>query len=59
MGAYTAEVSWLGYLSVALMSGFKFMVGVAMSLAMGLSFWEQFLSTTLGGDRGGYGFSLM
>lgn len=47
--------SWgdvLFYLSVVLMSGLKFMVGVAMSLAKGLSFWEQFLCTTSGGILG-------
>ncbi len=42
----------LFYLSVVLMSGLKFMVGVAMSLAKGLSFWEQFLCTTGGGLLG-------
>lgn len=59
MEAYTAEISWLGYLSVALMSGFKFMVGVGMSLAMGLSFWEQFLSTTTGGIAGVWFFTYL
>lgn len=42
----------LEYLSVFLMSGFKFMVGVGMSMAMKLSFWEQFLTTTAGGIAG-------
>ncbi|MEN3040564.1 MAG: hypothetical protein ABDH66_03365 [Bacteroidia bacterium] len=43
---------FLKYFSIFLMSGFKFMVGVAMSIAMHLTFWEQFLITTLGGIAG-------
>jgi hypothetical protein len=46
------ESAWLSYLSIALISGLKFMVGVGMSLALRLSFWEQFLTTTLGGIVG-------
>ncbi|MCX8113268.1 MAG: hypothetical protein N3E49_08790 [Bacteroidia bacterium] len=42
----------LKYIPIFLMSGFKFMVGVGMSMAMGLSFWEQFLVTTTGGIGG-------
>lgn len=34
------------------MSGFKFMVGVGMSVLMGLSFWEQLAVTTSGGVTG-------
>lgn len=45
-------VKLLQYLSVFFMSGLKFMVGVGMSIAMGLSFWEQFLLTTGGGVAG-------
>jgi len=52
MGLYMGEVEWGRYLSVALMSGLKFMVGVGMSVALKLSFWEQFLSTSLGGIGG-------
>ncbi|MEN2992556.1 MAG: hypothetical protein ABDH91_03270 [Bacteroidia bacterium] len=47
-----AELKLLQYLPVFLMSGFKFMVGVGMSLLMHLSFWEQFLLTTGGGIFG-------
>lgn len=42
----------LKYIPIFLASGFKFMVGVGMSIAMGLSFWEQFLTTTMGGIAG-------
>ncbi|MCX7606958.1 MAG: hypothetical protein N2170_06825 [Bacteroidia bacterium] len=52
METFIAELNGLQYLSVALLSGVKFMVGVAMSLALGLNFWEQFLSTTIGGIAG-------
>lgn len=48
----TESVRLLKYLSIFLMSGFKFMVGVGMSMAMKLSFWEQFLITTSGGIAG-------
>lgn len=41
------------------MSGFKFMVGVAMSMAVGLSFWEQFLITTTGGIAGVWFFTYL
>ncbi|MCS6895278.1 MAG: hypothetical protein NZZ60_03905 [Bacteroidia bacterium] len=53
MGRYIIEwVLFLKYLSIFLMSGFKFMVGVAMSMAMRLGFWEQFLITVTGGIAG-------
>ncbi len=42
----------LFYLTTFLVSGVKFMVGVAMSIAGELSFWEQFLCTTAGGIAG-------
>jgi len=47
------------YLSVFVVSGVKFMVGVAMSLARGLSFWEQFLCTTVGGIAGSVFFTYL
>lgn len=47
------------YLSVFLVSGVKFMVGVAMSLAKGLSFWEQFVCTTGGGIAGSVFFTYL
>ncbi|MCS7188416.1 MAG: hypothetical protein RMJ66_01785 [Bacteroidia bacterium] len=59
MGACIAEASWLAYLSIFLMSGFKFMVGVGMSLAMGLGFWEQFITTTSGGIVGVWFFTYL
>lgn len=52
MGLCMGEIDLWRYLSVALMSGFKFMVGVAMSVGLKLTFSEQFLSTTLGGIGG-------
>lgn len=57
MGLFIAKVSWLSYLSIALMSALKFMVGVGMSMALKLSFWEQFLSTTIGGIVGVWVFT--
>ena len=47
------------YLSTFLVSGVKFMVGVAMSIARGLSFWEQFLCTTAGGIAGSIFFTYL
>ncbi|GIV24930.1 MAG: hypothetical protein KatS3mg026_0622 [Bacteroidia bacterium] len=52
MGLYMGEVDLWRYLSVGLMSGLKFMVGVAMSAAFRFSFWEQFLTTSGGGIAG-------
>lgn len=49
----------LFYLTTFLVSGVKFMVGVAMSIAKGLSFWEQFLCTTAGGIAGSIFFTYL
>ncbi len=57
MGEGWGEV--LFYLSVFFVSGVKFMVGVALSLAKGLSFWEQFLCTTAGGIAGSVFFTYL
>ncbi|MBX3101731.1 MAG: hypothetical protein KF690_04420 [Bacteroidetes bacterium] len=43
---------WGEYISVALLSGFKFLPGVALSLGLGLNLWERILSTGLGGVLG-------
>jgi hypothetical protein len=59
---FTMAEEWgriLLYLSIFLVSGVKFMVGVAMSLAKGLSFWEQFLCTTAGGIGGSVFFTYL
>ncbi|MCS7085020.1 MAG: hypothetical protein RMM53_04360 [Bacteroidia bacterium] len=45
-------MSWENYAAVALLSGLKFVPGVAAALAMGMNFWETTLSTGLGGVAG-------
>jgi len=49
----------LFYLTTFLVSGVKFMVGVAMSIARGFSFWEQFVCTTGGGIAGSIFFTYL
>ena len=42
----------LFYISAALASGVKFMIGVGMCIAKGVGFWEQVICTMLGGILG-------
>jgi hypothetical protein len=47
------DLTLLGaYVGVALLSGFKFLPGVALSLGLGFNWWERALSTGLGGVLG-------
>jgi len=46
-------------IGIFLMSGVKFMVGVATSLAIGLSFWQQFVCTVGGGIAGSAFFTYL
>lgn len=51
------DLPWAKYLLVFAWSGFKFMVGVGLSVGLRLSFWEQLLLTLSGGIAGVYVFN--